>query len=83
MIHLRPGVEMLCAVSALLAGILYWRARTETLRKIGAVASHRRCWLFLFTGVSRINIFEIMFHPMGPPQLRVRRRYKTGWREKW
>jgi hypothetical protein len=65
MLHLRPGVEMLCAVTALLAGILYWRAQPKMLRKLGGVFAV--LLVFLFTGVARINIFEIMFKPMGRP----------------
>jgi hypothetical protein len=65
MIHLRPGIEMLCAVTALLAGILYWRAQPTLTRKIGATFAV--LLVFLFTGVSRINMFEIMFKPMGHP----------------
>jgi hypothetical protein len=65
MLHLRPGVEMLCAVTALLAGILYWRAQPKMLRKLGAAFAV--LLVFLFTGVSRINMFEIMFKPVGRP----------------
>jgi hypothetical protein len=65
LLHLRPGVEMLCAVTALLAGILYWRAQPKMLRKLGGAFAV--LLVFLFTGVSRINIFEIMFKPMGRP----------------
>jgi hypothetical protein len=65
MLRLRPGVEMLCAVTALLAAILYWRAQPKLLRKLAAVFAV--LLVFLFTGLSRINIFEIMFHPMGRP----------------
>ncbi len=63
--HLRPGVEMFCAVTALLAGILYWRAQPKMLRKIAAAFAV--LLVFAFTYVSHINIFEIMFKPMGPP----------------
>ena len=65
LLHLRPGVEMLCAVTALLAGILYWRAQPKMLRKLGGAFAV--LLVFLFTGVSRINMFEIMFKPMGRP----------------
>jgi hypothetical protein len=64
-LRLRPGVEMLCAVSALLAGFLYWRAEPKMLRKIGVVFAV--ALIILFTGLSRVNVYEIMFHPMGRP----------------
>jgi hypothetical protein len=64
-LRLRPGVEMVCAVTALLAAILYWRAEPKMLRKIGV--AFVVVLVFLFTGLSRINVYEIMFHPMGRP----------------
>ncbi len=64
-LRLRPGVEMICAVSALLAGYLYWRAEPKTLPKLAvALAVALVC---LFTGLARVNVYEIMFHPMGRP----------------
>ena len=32
-LRFRPGIEMICAVTALLAGFLYWRAQPKTLRR--------------------------------------------------
>jgi Protein of unknown function (DUF3179) len=64
-LRFRPGVQMICAVSALLAGFLYWRVQPKILRRIGALIAV--AGVFLFAGLSRINIFEIMFHPMGRP----------------
>jgi len=65
LLRLRPGVEMVCAVTALLAVFLYWRAQPKMLRKLGvAFVALLVC---VFTGLSRVNIYEIMFHPMGRP----------------
>jgi hypothetical protein len=64
-LRFRPGVEMICAVSALLAGFLYWRAEPKMLRKVGAMFAV--ALVILFTGLSRVNVYEIMFHPMGRP----------------
>ncbi len=64
-LRLRPGVEMVCAVSALLAGFLYWRAEPKTLRKFAVACTV--ALVILFTGLSRVNVYEIMFHPMGRP----------------
>ena len=64
-LRFRPGVEMICAVSALLAGILYWRAQPKLLRRIGALLAV--AVVCLFAGLSRVNVYEIMFHPMGRP----------------
>ena len=56
---------MVCAVSAVLAGILYWRAQPKIMPKIGILAAVAA--VCLFAGLSRVNIYEIMFHPMGRP----------------
>jgi len=64
-LHLRPGIEMICAVTALLAGFLYWRAQPKILRRIGALTAVALVWVC--AGLSRINVYEIMFHPMGRP----------------
>jgi uncharacterized protein DUF3179 len=64
-LRFRPGIEMICAVTALLAGFLYWRAQPKTLGRIGVLAAV--ALVCLFAGVSRVNVYEIMFHPMGRP----------------
>jgi hypothetical protein len=64
-LRFRPGVEMVCAVSALLAGFLYWRAEPKMLRKLAVMFAV--ALVILFTGLSRVNVYEIMFHPMGSP----------------
>jgi hypothetical protein len=55
----------LCTVIALLAATLYWRVQPQTLRRI--VAALGVTAVCLFTGLSRVNIYELMFHPMGRP----------------
>lgn len=64
-LHWRPGVEMVCAATALAAGFLYWRAQPKILRKLGVMVIVGA--VCLFAGLSRVNIYEIMFHPMGRP----------------
>ena len=56
---------MVCAVSALLAGFLYWRAEPKMLRKLAVMFAV--ALVILFTGLARVNVYEIMFHPMGRP----------------
>lgn len=65
MLRLRPGIEMVCAATALLAGVLYWRTQPKLARRIGAITAVAA--VFLFVGLSRVNVYEIMFHPMGRP----------------
>jgi hypothetical protein len=68
-LRFRPGVEMICAVTALLAGFLYWRAQPKILPRVAVMFAV--ALVCLFAGLSRVNTFEIMFHPMGRPNLAV------------
>jgi len=64
-LQIRPYVEAVMVMAALVAIVCYWRLQARILRRIFAVA----CVLFvcLFAGLSRVNIFELMFHPAGRP----------------
>ena len=64
-LRFRPVAMALCMVVALLAATLYWRLQPRTLRRIVAVLGVTG--VGVFTGLSRVNIYEMMFHPMGRP----------------
>ena len=64
-IRIRSFVTWLCAAAAVTAIVLYWRTRPRVLAKIGAVVAV--VGVCLFTALSQINIYEIMFHPMVRP----------------
>ena len=64
-LRFRPVAMALCMVVASLAAILYWRVQPRTLRRIVAVLGVTG--VGVFTGLSRVNIYEMMFHPMGHP----------------
>jgi len=64
-IQIRPIVTVLMSVAAVLSLVLYWRAQHRWLRRIAvAFAVLLVC---VCTALSRVNVYEIMFHPMGPP----------------
>jgi len=65
LLHLRDGVEMVCVVSAILALFLYYRVQPKVLRRIGVTLAV--ALVILFAGLSRVKMFELMFHPMGRP----------------
>jgi hypothetical protein len=64
-LRFRPIAAALCLAVALLAAILYWRVQPRTLMRIVAVMGVMG--VCIFAGLSRVNIFEMMFHPMGRP----------------
>lgn len=61
----RPIAMALCLAVALLAAALQWRVQPRTWRRIVALLG--AAGVCLFTGLSRVNIYELMFHPMGSP----------------
>jgi hypothetical protein len=57
---------LLAAVAlAVIATVQYWRARTGRWRRALAVVAAAAT--FAFAALSRINIYELMFHPAGRP----------------
>jgi hypothetical protein len=61
----RTVVTALCAVAAIAALIPYWRAQHRWLRKISAAIAV--LFVGAFTWLSHVNVFELMFHPVGAP----------------
>ena len=61
--------ELLCAIVALAAVVFYLRSKPSALGRIGAIAS-----IVLVLGCaafSRVNIYEILFHPAGAPSFQA------------
>jgi len=65
MIRYRPLITVICAVAALWAVVEYWRAQSQRWRRIVAtLGALLVCGLAV---VARVNIFELMFHPVEHP----------------
>jgi hypothetical protein len=61
----RPAITTGCAAAALAALVWYWRRERRKLRRIAAVIG-----TIAVAGLSvltRVNVYELMFHPMGRP----------------
>jgi len=72
--------EFLCAAAALLALVFYLRlkpGRGPQIRAISATAVVLVCAAF-----SRVNVFEVMFHPAGAPSFQPARETKLDGDEK-
>jgi len=61
----RPLAMLCSAAAALLAATLYWHRQPRTPRRIAAVLG--AAGVCLFAGLSRVNIYEMMFHPLDRP----------------
>jgi len=64
-VRFRPAVVALAVAAAVVAAILCWRAQTRMLWRIAATLG--AVGVAIFAGLSRINIYELMFHPIGRP----------------
>lgn len=64
-LRFRPEVMALAVAAAVVAAILYWRVQARTLWRIAAALG--AAGVTICAGLSRINIYELMFHPIGRP----------------
>jgi hypothetical protein len=64
-LRFRPLVLALAAATSIAAAVLYWRVQQRTLRRIGAVLGVAA--VCVCGALSRINVYEKMFHPIGQP----------------
>jgi hypothetical protein len=61
-----PGLSAICAVIAVAIVILGWKRMRGWMTRLAMVGA-----LFLALGgayLSRVNVYERMFHPLGPPR---------------
>jgi hypothetical protein len=61
----RPFVMILCALTSFAAVAWYWARETRWLRRIGSAAGVLAVSAVAL--LSRVNVYEIMFHPAGNP----------------
>jgi hypothetical protein len=65
-IQIRPPIELACAIIALLVLFWYWRVQPLVWRRRLAAAG--ALLVCTFAVLTRVNIFELMFHPDAHPQ---------------
>ncbi len=64
-LQIRPFVTVLASLSAALFLVLYWRSQHRFTRRIPALITVLA--VCACTALSRVNIYELMFHPMRAP----------------
>lgn len=79
-LHYQHIVELACAALALIA--LVWLVRSVPSRAARIRTIAYAAVVFLCTGLSFINIYEIMFHPAGAPAFQSARSTKLDGDEK-
>lgn len=65
LMRFRPMVTAFSAVVALVAAATYWRTQTKVWRRISAAAGTGV--VCVLAGLARVNVFELMFHPVVQP----------------
>ena len=63
-LRFRGGVEVLASIGALIGLAGLWRANGIARKIVGVFATLA---VFACAALSRVNVFEIMFHPIGKP----------------
>jgi hypothetical protein len=61
----RPIVTVACIVLAIVATVRYWRWKSRWWKKAGAVAAV--VVVCAAAALSRVNVYELMFHSLGAP----------------
>ncbi len=79
-LHVRPVVVTLCMVTALFATVVHWRAQQKWLPRLASAAGVVA--LCVLAGLSRVNIYERMFHPIGEPEFQPAEQTKLAGDEK-
>jgi len=64
-IRFRPFVTGVCVLVAIAAAVRHWQLQPRRWRRAGVIAG--TLGVFVFTVLSRVNIYELMFHPLGAP----------------
>jgi hypothetical protein len=73
-------VELLCALVALGAFLMYLRLKPGRRFRVGAIAG--ASVVFICAALSRVNIYELLFHPAGAPSFQDARETKLDGAEK-
>lgn len=74
LIRVRSLIEGVCALLAMGGLAWYWRLEPRRLRRIAAVAG--TFFVCVFAVLSRVNIYELMFHPDVHPAFAAVRQVK-------
>ncbi len=64
-VRFAPAIALLCAVVAFAALVWYWRLQKRWLWRILSVLG--TAFVALFAFLARVNVYEIMFHHLDPP----------------
>jgi hypothetical protein len=61
-----PWLAIVCAVASVAGAVALWRSAARWRTRIGVAALS--LFTLLFTALSHVNVYELMFHPAGNPR---------------
>jgi hypothetical protein len=76
----RPAVTMISAIAAVLAVFGYFLSKPRKWRRVAAVAG--AAFVVLLAVLGRVNVYEVMFHPVGQPSFAAASQVKLDKDEK-
>jgi Protein of unknown function (DUF3179) len=79
-IRFRPVITVISAMAALFAMVGYWRERPRIWRRIVVVAGAG--FVCVLALLARVNVYELMFHPLGRPSFSAAPQVKLDKDEK-
>ncbi len=79
-LHFQHIAELVCAAVALIALLMYLRSAPRRGLRIGAIAA--TVTVLASAAVSRVNIYEMIFHPAGAPAFEPVRESKLDGAER-
>jgi hypothetical protein len=74
----RPLITVVAAIAAVLAAIGYWRAGARKWKRVLTAAGAALVVVLAF--LARVNVYELMFHPLVHPSVHGGERSQAGWR---
>ena len=76
----RPAITVVAAIAAVLAAIGYWRAGARKWKRVLTAAGAALVVVLAF--LARVNVYELMFHPLVHPSFTAANEVKLDGAEK-
>ena len=76
----RPAITVVAAIAAVLAAIGYWRAGARRWKRVLTAAGAALVVVLAF--LARVNVYELMFHPLSHPSFTAANEVKLDGAEK-